>query len=361
MKRKIAALAVLLALVLTGCRPAPPPQSEYTKYTNSFFDAFDTVTQVVAYTRTEAEFDAYYEQIHARFRELHQLYDIYNVYPGQNNLKTINDNAGIKPVPVDQEIIDLLLFAKEWYERTGGQTNIAMGAVLRIWHDYRTEGIDEPQNAKLPPLADLQAAADHTDLDQVIIDPAAGTVYLQDPRMSLDVGALAKGYATEKVAQEITAAGLTSGIISAGGNVRVLGKPLDNVRERWSIGIQDPDQSILSDTQSVLDTVYVTDLSVVSSGDYQRYYIVDGQLIHHLIDPVTLFPGAYFRAVTVVTRDSGLADFLSTALFLQPLPAAKALAASIEGVEALWVLPDGTVEVTEGLKPKLKSFGATAQ
>ncbi len=348
---------IMLVLFLSSCQIKP--EMEYQKYEGSFFDTFDTLTQVVAYTKSEQEFHDYFEKIHTRFQELHRLYDIYHDYPGINNIKTINDNAGIQPVKVEKEIIDLILFSKEWYERTDGRTNIAMGSVLQIWHQYREQGQSEPQNAKLPPLAALQEAAKHTDIDQVLVDTENSTVYLADKRMRLDVGAVAKGFATEIVAREIMAEGLESGIISAGGNIRVLGKPLDGIRERWGIGIQDPQQFILSDEQKLLDTIFVNNASVVSSGDYQRYYIVDGKRIHHLIDPSTLMPAEYYRAVTVVAEHSGVADFLSSSLFLLPYEESRALADSMDGVEAIWVMQDGRLEATDGMKKIMKSNGAS--
>lgn len=357
-KRNIIITAILaVLLVLPGCNNTA--ENEFSKYSDSFFDTFNTMIQVVAYTKSEQEFELYLEKAHLRYQELHKLYDIYNNYEGVNNIKTINDNAGVEPVVVEKEIIDLLLFAKEWHGRTGGKINIAFGPVLKIWHDYRTEGMDFPQEAKLPPLEELEKAAAYTDINQVIVDPENSTVFLSDSRMRLDVGAIAKGFATELVAREIEEAGLISGVISAGGNIRTIGKPLDGLRERWAIGIQDPDASIVTDKENILDTVFVTDGSVVSSGDYQRYYVAEGKLLHHIIDPDTLMPGDYYRAVTVVAEDSGVADFLSTALFLLPFEESHALAESLAGVEALWVMPDGTVNVTEGMKVRLKSYGAT--
>ena len=172
---------IMLVLFLSSCQIKL--EMEYQKYEGSFFDTFDTLTQVVAYTKSEQEFYDYFEKIHTRFQELHRLYDIYHDYPGINNIKTINDNAGIQPVKVEKEIIDLILFSKEWYERTDGRTNIAMGSVLQIWHQYREQGQSEPQNAKLPPLAALQEAAKHTDIDQVLVDTENSTVYLADKRM----------------------------------------------------------------------------------------------------------------------------------------------------------------------------------
>ena len=318
------------------------------------------MVQVVAYARDRQEFEGYYNQIQARFQRLHQLYDTYNDYEGINNLKTVNDRAGKEPVKVDREIIDLLLFAREWHQKTPGQTNIALGPVLKIWHDYRAEGLSNPEKARLPSREELARAAGHTDLDRVIIDEAAGTVYLPDSNMRLDVGAVAKGFATELVAREMMAAGMKSGLISAGGNVRAIGKPLDGKRDRWAIGVQNPDESIAGE-EPLVDAIYVNDAAIVTSGDYQRYYIVDGRPYHHIIDPKTLMPAEYYRAVTVVAPDAGVADYLSTELFLLPLEESMALAESLEGVEALWIMKDGSKKFTTGMGQVLKSQGAGSQ
>ena len=356
--RHIAAVVavILLASALVGCQGM---SGKYSKHSDSLFDVFNTLITVVAYTRSEQEFDSCFATMRGRFRELHQLYDIYNDYQGINNVKTINDNAGVQPVKVDSEIIDLLLFAKDWYRRTGGKINVAMGAVLKIWHDYREQGQSDPENAKLPPLEDLREAEKHTDIDKVIVDTENSTVYLADPEMSLDVGAVAKGYATEIVAREMAEAGLKSALISSGGNIRAIGKPLDGVRERWGVGIQNPDESIVPDEQNILDVIFINDSSVASSGDYMRYYVVNGRVLHHIIDPATLMPADYYRAVTVMTAHAGVADFLSTTLFLLPFEQSRALAESLDGVEAVWVMPDGEVKATDGMKAIMRSQGAS--
>lgn len=353
-------LVLLFAVQLFGCSASKETDySEYRKYSDTFFDSFDTVTQVMAYTKSEDEFKRYFNHIHDRFLELHRLYDIFNSYEGLNNLKTINDQAGMQPVKVEQEIIDLIQFSKKWYKEAGPETNIAMGSVLDIWQEYRDEASANPALAKLPPMAELQAAAKHMDMDKVVVDEEKGTVFLTDPDMSLNVGAVAKGYATELVAQEVKALGLESAIISAGGNVRAIGHPYDGVRHRWGVGIQNPDRIVVTEQDNLLDTAFIHEASVVSSGDYQRYYEVNGKRIHHLIDPKTLMPGDYYRAATVVTEDSGLADFLSTIVFLTPYEQSRAFVDKLEGVEALWVLKDGTIKATAGMEKMLKSHGAS--
>jgi len=351
---------VLISGLLMGCTAKP----QYKKYRSEFMDTFDTNVIVMAYASSQAEFDALFDIVHDGFVRMHRLFDIYHSYSGINNIKTINDNAGIQPVKVDADIIELIELSKEWNKKTGGVVNIALGSVLSIWHEYRDAGISDPASAQLPPMADLKAASAHTDINKVIVDKAASTVYLADPDMSLDVGAVAKGYATEAVARLLMEKGYSSVLISAGGNIRAIGAPLDGVRKKWGVGIKDPNSPLAgsTDESNLLDVAFVTDMSVVSSGVYERFYTVDGQQYHHLIDPDTLMPSTHYKAVTVITQDSGIADLLSTALFLMPLDKAQPFAESLDGVEALWILPDDTVVTTGRMKSMLRDMGgATAQ
>ena len=140
------------------------------------------------------------------------------------------------------------------------------------------------------------------------------------------MGAIAKGWAAQRVAEKITEGML----ISVGGNVCATGPKLADGTP-WVIGIQDPNAA-----DKNLHTVYVSQNSVVTSGDYQRAYMVDGKVYHHIIDPETLMPSAYWRSVSIICADSGLADALSTALFLMEQEEGQVLVKSC-GAEALWV------------------------
>lgn len=344
--RKVLAIAMTLCLVLTlvGCGQAE--SKEKTRYQAEFLDLFDTMTQIVGYSDSEDLFSEQVNYAYDSLESMHQLYDIYNDYDGINNMKTINDNAGKAPVKVDQKIIDLLIFSKEIYGISDGSVNVAFGSVLKIWHDYRDAGTANPDRAALPPQDLLEAANKHIDINDVIIDEKNMTVYLSDPEMRLDVGAIAKGYATEQVAQMLESKwpGISI-LLSVGGNVKAVGmKETGTETIPWNVGITNPD-----DQSAMLMTLNVSDYSMVTSGDYQRYYVVDGKTYHHIIDPQTLFPAAHCRAVTIVVPDSGLADGLSTAAFILPLEEAKALVES-NGGEAVFVMNDGTLEYTAGFK-----------
>ena len=170
-----ALLAAVLSLsLLVGCKP----KKELTRYTTIFYDVFDTVTQVIAYCDSEEEFTRQMDALHADLLEYHQLYDIYNDYDGVTNIKTINDNAGTAPVQVDDKILGMLELARQMYNTTDGKLNIAMGSVLRIWHDYREAAGQTETDAdnKLPSQEELDAAARHCDINNLVMDEEAKTV-----------------------------------------------------------------------------------------------------------------------------------------------------------------------------------------
>ena len=311
-------------------------------------DYFDTVTTIVGYESSQEEFDAVAAEILSQLREYHQLYSIYNRFEGLENLCTINElvDGAHRTVTVDRRIIDMLLYAKEMYTLTDGTVNIAMGSVLSLWHSYRTIGMDNPAEASLPPMEKLEAAAEHTDISMMIIDEENCTVTLADPMMKLDVGAIAKGYATECVARYLEEKGITGYVLNVGGNIRAVGGKSEG--EPWTVGIENPDGG------DYLAYLQVAGKSVVTSGSYQRYYYVDGKRYHHIIHPDTLMPAEGFVSVSVVCENSGLGDALSTALFCLTLEEGLALVDSTPDAEAMWVADDGTKTVSSGWNEYVK-------
>ena len=344
-KRIILTISVFLLIITTACGI-----NKKTRYEAEFLKLFNTATMIVGYADNEGEFGEYTQLIYDELDTYHKLYDIYNDYDGINNIKTINDNAGIKPIEVDKKIIDLINFSKEAYTLTKGKTNIAMGSVLKIWHDYRGEGIDNPLKASLPPIDLLEEANLHVNIDDVIVDEENSTVYLKDPDMRLDVGAVAKGYATEQVSRIVREKGFTSGIISVGGNVRSLEKKADS-GEDWNIGVQNPDKE---SEKKTIKTINLSNKSLVTSGNYERYYTVDGKRYNHIINPETLFPAEYFASVTIICEDSGLADVLSTALFAMTLEEGKELVESIPDTVGMWIYDDGSIIYSNGFEELIK-------
>ena len=322
--RKLLSLCLAFAFLLPGCSPKPQ------QYSLTWMDLFDTVTTMTGMAQSEEEFREQTEGLYKQLQRYHRLFDIYNSYEGINNLHTVNAQAGVAPVQVDGAIIALLKDCRSYYELTDGRVNVAMGSVLRLWHEAR-------QNGRLPDRMALEEAAKHTDFDTIVLDEEASTVFITDPQQSLDVGAIAKGWACQEVADKAP----DGMLISVGGNVCAAGAK-DTQGTPWRIAVQDP-----ADASVYLHILSVTGGAVVTSGDYQRTVTIDGVAYHHIIDPDTLMPAAFWRSVTVVCEDSALADALSTALFLLPLEAGRTLAEAC-GADALWVDDRGAQHMTDG-------------
>ena len=345
-------MALVLSIQLVGCESHP----EYLYLRDSFTGPFDTVIEYMAYVKSQEEFDSQMTLIKEEFTKLDQLFDRYTSYEGINNIKTINDNAGVKPVEVDPIIIDMLQTSIERNKTICSKVNIAMGAVLDLWHDARENAVDGI--GVVPSTSQLEAASVHMNIDTIEIDETNNTVYINDADTLIDVGATAKGYAVEYVKDKLVESGVDSFLISAGGNVSTHGKrllmadgndALERSKEEFLVGIESPKSGAYSDGQYPA-LVIATDKSIVTSGDYQRYFQdEEGNVYHHLIDSDTLYPSTYFRSVSIITEDSGYADFLSSALFLMPYEEGRALADSLEGVEAIWLMNDGTIHYTDGL------------
>ena len=322
---------VLIFLLLCGCSN----KNKTEKFTDYSFDYFDTVTTIVGYETNKQIFDENCKKIKKQLEEYHKLYDIYIKYENINNLAVINESK--EPIKVDEKIIDMLSFSREMYLKTNSHVNIAMGSVLKIWHQYRTEGISDPVNAKLPPFDILRTASEHTNIENLVIDETNNTVFLNDAEMSLDVGAIAKGYAVEQTALYMQKNGLEGYLLNVGGNIRIVGKRQDG--EKWKIGIENPNTS---DTDNpYAEYLELEGMSLVTSGSYQRFYVVDGKNYHHIIDAKTLMPAEYFASVSVLSQSSAVADALSTALFSMDYEKGRELIEKTENTEALWILPNG--------------------
>ena len=309
-----------------------------------YFTFFDTVSYIYSYAGdSQKTFETRCQGTSDILNYYHSLFNIYYDFEGVNNLKTVNDNAGIEPVKVDRKLIDFLIYAMQLYETTNGEMNVMMGSVLKLWHDCREEASASPSNAKIPAMDKLTEAARHTDISLLEIDEENMTVFISDPDASIDVGALGKGYATEKAAEYLRSVGAESYVLNIGGNIRIIGHKPDG--GSWGTGIKDP-----SDTSRYATTINIANTSCVTSGDYERFFTVGGKRYHHIIDKDTLMPSEFFSSVTIITSDSGLADALSTALFSMSYEDGLALVSSLSGVEVLWILPSGELRMTDGFK-----------
>lgn len=319
--KKLFILIIACSLVfMGGCGGAK-------KYTAEIYGSFDTITKITAYCKSDEEFSKLKKKCEAALMEYSKIFDIYVEYAGVDGLFQINANAGAA-TKADARVIELLQFGKECYLETEGRVNIAMGSVLKIWHDWRENGGD------LPSSESLRGAADHADINKIIIDEQAQTVMLADSQMRLDVGAIAKGFAVEKIAQQLKAEGAEGFLISAGGNVRAVGAPIG--KKSWSVGIENPQKQ-----GELIATEEITNGAVVTSGGYARFLEIGGKKYHHIIDPETMQPAVHMKSATIIYSDSGIADSSSTAVFLMEPSEIAEYIAQYSGMRAIIVDNNG--------------------
>ncbi len=335
MRKTFIALLLIITAGICSCGKNIPV-NRYTVY-----EYFDTVTEITAYGEDEQIFKANCQAVRALMEEYHRLLDIYYPHADINNLYTVNKNAGKSPVKADKRLIEILKYGKEMYTLTNGNVNIAMGAVTSIWHEYRTEGVALPER----PL--LEEAALHCDINDIIIDEQAGTVYLADKDMSIDIGALGKGYTCQKAIELLRELGAEGYAVNMGGNICVTGKKQNG--EWWTAGIQSPFEK-----DGYVKTVYMQYSALVTSGSYMRYYTVDGVKYHHIINPKTLYPSTEIASVSVLCDNAALGDALSTALFNMSVEEGMRLVEGLQDVYALWVDKDGKVYTSRGFDKYIK-------
>lgn len=316
MKRRVALLvALLLLFVGAGCQGQKKALSR-TDY------LLDTVVTLTLYGAAEADLDA-------AFSEIRRLSDLLDAYAPFSDLGWLQAAAGQRFVAVSEETMELLVFAKEIYERTGGYLDVTVGPLIDLW--------DIQNGGHYPTAEELSAARGLLGMDNLVLDEANGAAYLARPGMRLDLGALAKGYIADKVKALLLSRGVKSGVIDLGRNILLIGEKPG--QEPFSIGIQSPDAS-----GELLRVLALRDKSLVTSGTYERYFDYRGQRYHHVLDPFTGFPADRgLLAVTILSGSSLLGDALSTSCLLLGVEEGLALIDSIPEAEALFVRTDGSV------------------
>ena len=256
-----------------------------------------------------------------------------------SEIYTLNSNAGEGFLEVSDMTLDVIQSGLEYSELSQGRFDITMGPIVNLW------GIGT-DDAHLPTPADIEDKLSFVNYNDVKVE--GNRVEIQTGMM-IDLGAIAKGYAADQVTKLLSSRGVQSAIINLGGNVKVLGSK--DGKQLYRIGIQSP----FDDRNDYLGIVTLENSSVVSSGDYERYFELDGKRYHHIFDSKTGYPVETDTvAVTVVTEKSMAADALSTIFFSLPLEEGMALASDLEGVEVIYIMKDKRVMISKDLEDRFE-------
>ena len=314
-------LILLLCLCLVACKST----NTYEKY---YYTYFDTVSLVKSYSNdNENAFNEKTNKIEDILYKYQCLLDTFEDHD-VNGLYKINENAGKKALIVDKELFDLLKFGKDIYYSTSGKTNIMMGSLTSIWKKAISE-------EKLPDQNTLDEASKHISIESLILNEEDLSVYISDEKALIDVGSIAKGYISDVINEKLNKE-LVGYSISLGGNILLIGNKHDG--SLYKIGIKDPFEN-----NKLIETIEVGDTSIVTSGNYERYFDLNGVRYHHIIDPDTLYPSFLYASITVIYKESKICDALSTALFSLNIEEGKKILKNYPGIKVTWIDLEGKI------------------
>ena len=349
---------VLCLTFLSSCKP-----KVRMKFSYNYFDSFDTLVKATGYFTSQAQADDFDKKLNEKLKYYDHLFDCHKEHEDMNNVFTINKMAGKEKVKVDKALTDLVSQSKALGLKYDSRVNIAFGAIIKEWEKSMDEALQNDElKAAIPDMNDLKEKSKYALLNNIIIDKDENTIFISDENTQLNLGAVAKGYAVELICNELRDEGFDSFVISAGGNVKTNGHPNADTSKKWTIGVENPysNSELKEGDTDIYDILYTMDKAIVTSGDYQRYfYGLDNVKYNHIIDTRTLSSARNFRAVTIITKDSGVADFLSTLLFTLSYEEGVEVLKDFEDTEALWINFDNTEYYTDGLKHYSKALGAT--
>lgn len=335
-------VALLLLLLGGGCAVAGSPGdgardgSVLVKRSQLLMGTVVFVTAVAADEATAQAAAA------AGLVEIRRLEELWSTWIPSSEVSRVNASAGRAPVAVSPETYDLIRVSLEVGRLTEESFNVAIGPAVGAW--------GFPEEPHIPEEHDLQAVRPLMDLSAVRLDPAARTVFLARRGMALDVGGIGKGYAADLAAEAVKDAGATAGVVALSGDIKTFGRLPEG--ERFLFGIQDPRRE-----GAVLATLELEDEAVSTAGDYQRYFVQEGVLYHHILDPRTLRPARSCRSVTVVAAEGVMADGLDTGIFVMGPERGMRLVEGLRDVEAVIVDEAGGVRLSSGLRGRV-SFTA---
>lgn len=272
------------------------------------------------------------DAVNAGFSEITRVDELMSTYKPESELSRINAGAGIAPVKAEPEVIDTIADAVRIAKMTDGAFDPTVGPVVRLW---KIGGDD----ARLPEAAEIKKALRLVGYENIVVDRGAGTVFIKKKGMSLDLGAIAKGYAADLAVDAMKKKGVRGGIVAVAGDLKLFGRRPDG--SPWKVGVEHPREK-----EGILAKLELTDVATSTSGDYERFFIKDGVRYHHIMDPKTGYPAKGMMSVTVVAKESWLADSMATGLFVTGPEKARRLAETHPEIETLMVDSGGRVFAT---------------
>jgi len=296
-----------------------------------------TLVSITAVTQSE---DQARTAISEAYGELERLGRLLNFYADDSELTAINRNAGIKPVRVSPDTLEIIQAAIYAGEQTEGGFDVTVGPIVKLW-DFNEE--------TLPDAASIAEQLPFVGYRNIVVDAAASTVFLRKAGVQMDLGGIIKGFAADKAIAVLKKNGIEGGIVAVAGDIRVFGRQPDG--RPWRVGVQNPRQK--SEDDVLLASLNLEDKGISTSGDYQRYFIRDGVRYHHLLNPKTGFPENLCQSVTIIAPAATLTDPFATGIFVMGPKKGLAVLDRL-GIGGIIVDQNGTVLMTKGLESQVQ-------
>lgn len=330
----------LVLIMAAGCANKPAPLQEYQR--DNF--VMDTLIHIQVYAPDQ---ETGRQALDAAFGEFRRIADLSDQFAEKNlpdpdisDVYRVNKNAGIKPVQVSDDTLVMLQKSQYYACLTQGAFDHTVGPLMDLW------GFGQ-EHYQVPKDAELKAALALVGYQRLVVNRQEKTVFLPDQGMKLDLGGIAKGYATDQAVGKLRQIGIKSALINAGGTIYALGCKPDG--SPWKAGIQDP-----RDKNKIIAVIKVKDTALASSGDYERYFIEDGIRYHHILDPSTGKPAGQLMAATIAGASAAEADLLSTALFVLGHQSGTELLNKLSDIQAVFVDENKNITITPGLKNQIE-------
>ena len=323
-----------VSIIVAGCVATQPvSESVVSKRAQMHMGTLVTLTVVAPDTHVRDR------AMRAGFDEVKRLEQLLSTWRSDSELSRVNAEAGRFPVEVSQETLDLVVRSMEMAKLTHGGFNIALGPAVEAWSVIERQHIpDDRELQQLKPLVDWTS---------IQVDAVARTIFLPREGMRIDIGGIGKGYAADRVVEEMKGAGAMGGVVALSGDIKTFGVLPD--RKGFPVGIRHPRQEGL-----LLTIVELKDEAISTAGDYERFFERDGVRYHHILDSQTLQPARGCQSVTIVAKEGTVADGLDTGVFVLGPEAGMALVERLPDVEAIIIDDEGTMTVSSGLRDRLR-------
>lgn len=330
-RRVLPLLGLLLLLGAPGARPAALPRPRaYTRAAHLMGSHF-------TFTAVSADDSLAWRALRAGLRETQRIDHLFSYWDSTSQVVKINRLAGIRPVVVDQEVFDLIARTFKISALSGGAFDITFASGDKIYQ------FDKQAHASLPDSATVRNSVRRIGWQRVRLDAATHAIFLPEKGMRLNLAGILQGYGVRRAADIMKAMGIAGGLINGSGDVYCWGQQPDGAG--WRIAIGDPARP-----NTVSSWLTVSDLAVVTAGNYEQYFTVGGQYYGHIINPHTGYPATGLRSVTIICPDVELADALDDAVFVLGPVDGLALINRLKGVSCTLIDDNGQTLVSKGMQ-----------